>query len=93
MVDCVQLTRVQDLKAVCQNHRRVKKVAMGRWLRALGLAKQAKQAKATADRHLLGQCSFTSSQRDLARRADACLEDVFATWKDATKTKTSLKRA
>lgn len=72
------------------NQRRVKKVAWGRWQRALQLATQAKQAKATADRHLLGQYPFPHVPLS---GADDTTEDVFATWKDATKTKTSLKRA
>jgi pimeloyl-CoA synthetase len=45
----------QKLQAVSMDHRRIKKFALTRWLRASALATQAKQAKALADRHLVGR--------------------------------------
>jgi len=45
----------QKLHAVSMDHKRIKKVALSRWIRASALALQAKQAKATADRHLIGE--------------------------------------
>jgi len=45
----------QKLHAVSMDHQRIKKVALSRWIRASALALQAKQAKATADRHLIGE--------------------------------------
>lgn len=45
----------QKLQAVSMDHKRIKKFAWSRWIRASELALQAKQAKATADRHLIGK--------------------------------------
>jgi hypothetical protein len=45
----------QKLQAVSMDHKRIKRFAWSRWIRASELALQAKQAKATADRHLIGK--------------------------------------
>lgn len=51
------------------DHRRIKRFAWSRWIRASELALQAKQAKTTADRHLIGTSpvSDTWDGADLSR--------------------------
>jgi hypothetical protein len=56
----------QKLQAVSMDHKRIKRFACSRWIRASELALQAKQAKATADRHLMG----TSAVSDMRNGAD-----------------------
>jgi hypothetical protein len=59
----------QKLQAVSMDHKRIKRFAWSRWIRASELALQAKQAKATADRHLIGKSpvSDTWDSADLFR--------------------------
>jgi hypothetical protein len=56
----------QKLQAVSMDHKRIKRFAWSRWIRASELALQAKQAKATADRHLIG----TSASFVMRKSAD-----------------------
>lgn len=79
----------QKLHAVSMDSRRVKRMAWTRWQRAVELAVQAKQAKASADRHLLGEFSWTDD-RSVAY-LNSLSGEVFATWKDAAKQKASRK--
>jgi hypothetical protein len=63
------------------DHKRIKRFAWSRWIRASELALQAKQAKATADRHLMGTSAvsvmrnsadwFRGRVCDLERRCEA----------------------
>ena len=55
----------QKLQAVSMDHKRIKQFAWSRWIRASELALQAKQAKASADRHLIGESAF-ADMRDSA---------------------------
>jgi hypothetical protein len=59
----------QQLQAVSMDHKRTKRFAWSRWIRASELALQAKQTKATADRHLIGKStvSITRNSADLSR--------------------------
>jgi hypothetical protein len=59
----------QKLQAVSMDHKRIKRFAWSRWMRASELALQAKQAKATADRRLIGKSavSDTWDSADLLR--------------------------
>jgi hypothetical protein len=59
----------QKLQAVSMDHKRIKRFAWSRWIRASELALQAKQAKATADRHLIGKStvSVTRNNADMSR--------------------------
>jgi hypothetical protein len=56
------------------DHKRIKRFAWSRWIRASELALQAKQAKATADRHLIGK-SPVSDMRNSANlfRGRVCI--------------------
>ena len=49
----------QKLQAVSMDHKRIKRFAWSRWIRASELALQAKQAKAGADRHLIGKSAIS----------------------------------
>lgn len=57
------VTDYEKLQAVSMDHKRIKKSAWSRWMRAAELTLQAKQAKATADRHLLGKSATSYSAR------------------------------
>ena len=57
------VTDYEKLQAVSMDHKRIKRFAWSRWMRAAELALQAKQAKATADRHLLGKSAMSHSAR------------------------------
>lgn len=78
----------KQMHAVCMDNRRLKKLVWARWQRAVGLAGQAKLAKSVAERRVLGMSQISPWQfsRDLT-----WLEEVFATWKEAAKHKSSLK--
>jgi hypothetical protein len=66
----------QKLQAVSMDHKRIKRFAWSRWIRASELALQAKQAKATADRHLMGTSavSVMRNSADQIRRRVCNLE-------------------